>query len=448
MAQGNGLSWLQILRLALVQTGLGAMVVLTTSTMNRVMVVELAFPAIVPGALVGIHYALQMMRPLFGHGSDGGRRRTPFIVGGLAVLGLGAVAASGATALMAHNATAGILAAILAFVAIGAGVGAAGTNLLTLVATHVDASRRGPAATLIWMMMIAGFAVTTGIVGQVLDPYSPQRLIAVTAAVCAIAFLVSVAALAGIERSEAAAEGASPSPPKPAFRQALAEVWGEPATRRFTVFVVVSMLAYAGQDLILEPFAGIVFQMTPGETTALSSAQHGGTFLGMLLVAAIAPILTRRFTGVLTGLSVAGCLASAIALAALAGSGVFPGSVPIVALVFALGVGNGVFAVAAIAKMMALAREGASGREGVRMGVWGAAQAIAFGSGGFLGTVAVDLTGQFLGAGGAAYAVVFSIEALLFLVSAKLVIRAVGRPSGAVPAASEANRSSKEVVPA
>ena len=446
MAQG-GLSWLQILRLALVQTGLGAMVVLTTSTMNRVMVVELAFPAIVPGALVGIHYALQLMRPLFGHGSDGGRRRTPFIVAGLAVLGLGAIAASGATALMQHHPTAGIVAAILAFAAIGVGVGAAGTNLLTLVATHVAAERRGPAATLIWMMMIFGFVVTTGVAGQVLDPYSPERLIAVTAAVCAIAFLVSLAGLAGIERPPSPAESRAPSAPKPAFRQALKEVWRETETRRFTIFVVVSMLAYAGQDLILEPFAGIVFSMTPGETTALSSAQHGGTFLGMLLVAVIAPMLARRVAGVLTGLSVAGCLASALALAMLAGSGLFPGYLPIGALVFALGLGNGVFAVAAIAKMMALAREGARGREGVRMGVWGAAQAIAFGAGGFLGTLAVDLAGHVLGAGGAAYAVVFAVEALLFLVSAKLVIGIV-RPRPLVQAEKEESLSSNEEVPA
>ena len=42
------LSWLGIIRLGLVQTGLGAVVVLTTSTLNRVMVVELAMPAVVP----------------------------------------------------------------------------------------------------------------------------------------------------------------------------------------------------------------------------------------------------------------------------------------------------------------------------------------------------------------------------------------------------------------
>ena len=41
-----------------------------------------------PGALVGFHYAIQMTRPRWGHGSDRGGRRTPWIVGGMAVLDL------------------------------------------------------------------------------------------------------------------------------------------------------------------------------------------------------------------------------------------------------------------------------------------------------------------------------------------------------------------------
>ena len=64
------LGWLGIVRLGLVQTGLGAVVVLTTSTFNRVMVVELALPAILPGALVAIHYAVQVFGPAWGYGSD------------------------------------------------------------------------------------------------------------------------------------------------------------------------------------------------------------------------------------------------------------------------------------------------------------------------------------------------------------------------------------------
>ena len=64
------LGWVQIIRLGLVQMCLGAVVVLTTSTLNRLMVVELALPAVVPGLLVALHYGIQITRPNWGYRSD------------------------------------------------------------------------------------------------------------------------------------------------------------------------------------------------------------------------------------------------------------------------------------------------------------------------------------------------------------------------------------------
>ena len=69
--------------------------VLTTSTLNRVMVVELALPAALPGFLVAMHYFVQLSRPRFGHASDRGGRRTPWIRGGMALLALGGLGAAG-----------------------------------------------------------------------------------------------------------------------------------------------------------------------------------------------------------------------------------------------------------------------------------------------------------------------------------------------------------------
>ena len=46
------LSWVSIFRLGLVQLCLGAIVVLTTSTLNRLAVVEFSLPAVLPGLLV------------------------------------------------------------------------------------------------------------------------------------------------------------------------------------------------------------------------------------------------------------------------------------------------------------------------------------------------------------------------------------------------------------
>ena len=88
------LSWLSIVRLGLVQMALGAIVVLTTSTLNRLMVVELALPAVVPGLLVALHYGIQITRPTWGFASDAGGNRTRWIVGGMAALACGAFGAA------------------------------------------------------------------------------------------------------------------------------------------------------------------------------------------------------------------------------------------------------------------------------------------------------------------------------------------------------------------
>ena len=89
MTTAPTLGWAGIVRLGLVQAGLGAIVVLATQSLNRVMVIELALPATLPGALVALHYALQVLRPRLGYEGDRSGRRAPWILGGMAVLALG-----------------------------------------------------------------------------------------------------------------------------------------------------------------------------------------------------------------------------------------------------------------------------------------------------------------------------------------------------------------------
>jgi BCD family chlorophyll transporter-like MFS transporter len=417
------LSWLGIIRLGLVQTGLGAIVVLTTSTLNRVMVVELAMPAMLPGALVAVHYAFQAFRPAWGHGSDLGARRTPWIVGGMAVLATGGLMAAVATAWMTTHPLFGIALAVAAFCLIGVGVGAAGTSLLVLLAKRTDDSRRAAAATIVWVMMIAGFIVTTGLAGHLLDPFSPMRLIVVSGSVSVAAMVLTVIGVSGVEREQVTnAQRVSKRTTREAsFREAFLEVWNEPRSRRFAVFVFVSMLAYSAQDLILEPFAGAVFGFTPGETTKLSGVQHAGTLIGMALVPLIGAIYPRS-RGNLQIWTIGGCLVSAIALLCLAAAAVVGPSWPLRETVFMLGVTNGAYAVAAIGSMMALVGAGDEKREGVRMGLWGAAQAFAFGIGGFLGTLASDIARYVLTSVQLSYSAVFASEAGLFVVAAVMAV--------------------------
>jgi hypothetical protein len=184
-------SWIGIFRLALVQMALGAMVVLTTSTLNRLMAVELMLPALVPGLLVGLHHAVPMTRPRMGFGSDMGGRRTPWIAGGMAVLALGGFLAAVATAWMSTDRLAGLGLAVLGYTLVGLGVSAAGTSLLVLLAKQVEQERRAAAATLVWVLMIVGFAVTAGLAGRWLDPYSPARLVLVSGTVSLVALCVA-----------------------------------------------------------------------------------------------------------------------------------------------------------------------------------------------------------------------------------------------------------------
>ncbi len=430
------LGWGGIARLGLVQAALGAVVVLTTSTLNRVMVVELALPALLPGVLVALHYLVQVLRPRMGHGSDLGGRRTPWIAGGMAVLAFGGVLAALATVWMASNRVGGIALAAVAFGLIGVGVSACGTSLLVLLAKRVAPPRRAAAATIVWMMMIAGFAVTAGLAGHLLDPYSPMRLVMVTLGVSVLALAVALVALRGVE-------GAAPSlpaalgdaAPQLAFRDALAQAWADPAARHFTLFVFVSMLAFSAQDLILEPFAGSVFGFTPGQSTQLSGVQHGGVLLGMVIVALSGQRFAGRALGSLRGWTVGGCLASGFALIGLVAAGLVGSGWPLAATVFALGAANGAFSIAAIASMMRLAGEGGASNEGVRMGLWGGGQAVAFGLGGLMGTAASDLSRWLIGSPGAAYAAVFAFEAMLFFVAAGMAAKVGVAPA---PSRSEA----------
>jgi len=417
------LGWIAIFRLGLVQTAIGSIVVLVTATLNRVMVVELSLAATIPGLLVGLHYGVQLLRPLWGHASDVGGRRTRWIVGGMFLLGLGAAGASVAVAVMAHNAVLGLILAFLDFVLIGFGVGAAGTSLLALLASSVAPERRPAAATIVWLMMIAGMAVIATVAGGLLDPFSHARLIAVVGVTALAALALTAVALWGVENAISPQNVVTSARAPVPFRQSLAEAWADPKARLFTIFVFVSMLAFSAQDLILEPFGGIVFGWTPGETTSLAGIQHGGVFLGMLTTGIGGSLLSKWYPGALRVITVGGCVASAVALLGLSLAAAQPAIWPLSANVFALGFANGIFAVAAIGSMMALAGAAGPERTGTRMGLWGAAQAIAFGLGGLVGTIAVDLTRWISGQVAASYGLVFTLEALAFLAAAAIAAR-------------------------
>ena len=401
-----------IVRLGVVQFALGALVVLATTTLNRIMVVELALPAIVPGLLIGLHYAVQVLRPRWGFGADRSASDGRWIFGGMAILAGGVVLAGFATALAARHAPAGLALAVLAYAAIGLGVGGAGTSLLTLLARSVAPAARARAATIVWLMMIAGSAIAAVVAGRLLVPFSFDRLIAVLSGAATLALGVTAVAVWRMARFPALISTA----PARDFGSTWRQVWSDATARRFALFVFVSMLAYGGQELVLEPFAGLVFGLHPGGSTGLTGLQHGGVLIGMLLVGAAGGRIagTRLWT-------IGGCVGSAAALLALAACGLAGPAGLLRPCVFALGLANGAFAVSAIGAMMQLAAARPRAEAaGTRMGLFGAAQAIAFGLGGVASSGGSDVARRLAGSPVDAYAIVFVAEAALFCWAAML----------------------------
>ena len=415
------MSWWQLTRLGFVQAAIGAVVVLLTTTINRVIVVELGLPASVPGLLVAPHFSVQLvLRPRLGFDSDRTGARTPWIIGGLLLCALSGTAVAASLPIMRDHTALGIFLASLASIALGAGVSAAGTPLLAMMSERAKPSQRAGAAAITWILMIVGIIVTAATSGALLDPFSFTRLIVIAGGIGLAGVVIAVVATFGIERQPLPTQCASavPSAPSGGFLESLRSVWSEPEARAFAVFVFLAMLAYSAQDLILEPFAGVAFGMTPGESTRLSGTHHAGVLVGMVVTALIA-----AKTGQLRYWAAAGCLASAVAYIgltltpALGDVRIFRAVVPI------LGMANGVFAIGAIGSMMALTGDRADGRAGLRLGVFGAAQAIAYAVGTMSGAAGVDLAHAVLHSPVRGYVSVFAAEAVLFALDAVMALR-------------------------
>jgi BCD family chlorophyll transporter-like MFS transporter len=353
-----------------------------------------------------LHYGVQLTRPIWGHRSDARGGRTPFILGGIAVVGAGLIATAYAIAHVENPAMALII-WVAAYAAIGLGIGAAGTSFLALLATAAPDRSKGAAATAAWLALILGAILSSVGTGIALEPYSETRLMAVIPIVAVLALVLAVVSTYGIERRL----GAAPAPAEPTLRLALRAAWDDPAARAFTGFVFLSILAFYLSELVLEPFAGHVHGLPPEDSTKLSGAKDGASLLGMLAAGALSTVRI----GSLRGWAVIGCVISAIGLVGL-GSGL-----SLVPFTVILGLGNGLFVVGAIGSMMRLAAE-REGAAGTRMGVFGAAQAIAAGLAGLMATGILDIARLVLPLQ-TAYGTVFLLEAALFLAAALVAAR-------------------------
>ena len=429
------MNWFSIFRLGLVQLCIGSSVVIPLSTLNRLMKVELALPATIAGFLIALHYAVQLTRVNWGHLSDKSRNRSQWIVLGMIILGVGGILASASIPLIESRFSYGIMLALFSYSLIGFGVGAAGTPLLALLATYSSKSQKGFAASITFLMMILGLAITGITVGINLDPYSHQKLIKITSSLAIITNIISFLSLRNLERSlQNSSNALTPNTINSdvPILEGIKKVWMERDARLFTIFIFISMGAFSMQDPILEPFAGEVFGFTVGESTKLDGFHKIGTLLGIISIVlclskfkigfgSLSIVKNERLGSEKLWL-ITGCLFSALSLFIISLLALtFAESSALNSVVFFFGISNGIFTAGVLGTMLHLASRGSSdNKEGTRMGIWGAAQAYATMIAVFFSTVLVDILGLIMTSIPSVYGIVFLTAACFFIASAYL----------------------------
>ena len=429
------MNWFSILRLGLIQLCIGSSVVIPLSTLNRLMKVELALPATIAGFLIALHYAVQLTRVNWGYLSDKTQNRSQWIIFGMLILGIGGVLASASIPLIESNFAYGIMLALFSYTLIGFGVGAAGTPLLALLASYSSKSQKGFAASITFLMMILGLAITGITAGIILDPYSHQELIKITASLAIITNILSYLSLKNLEktlRNDADARIPNANDYNEPFLEGIKKVWMEREARLFTIFIFISMGAFSMQDPILEPFAGEVFGFAVGESTKLDGFHKIGTLIGIILIilclskfrigfASLSIVKNERLGSEKFWL-ITGCIFSAFSLFMISLLGLTyrdPGILN--SVVFLFGISNGVFTAGILGTMLHLASRGSDGNNtGTRMGIWGAAQAYATMIAVFFSTVLVDILGLMMNSLPSVYGIVFLTAASFFIAAAFL----------------------------
>ena len=429
------MNWFSILRLGLVQLCIGSSVVIPLSTLNRLMKVELALPATIAGFLIALHYAVQLTRVNWGYLSDKTQNRSQWIIFGMLILGIGGVLASASIPLIESNFAYGIMLALFSYTLIGFGVGAAGTPLLALLASYSSKSQKGFAASITFLMMILGLAITGITAGIILDPYSHQKLIKITASLAIITNILSFLSLKNLEKSlRNNADARTPNAINydVPFLEGIKKVWMEREARLFTIFIFISMGAFSMQDPILEPFAGEVFGFAVGESTKLDGFHKIGTLIGIILIilclskfrigfGSLSFVKNERLGSEKFWL-ITGCLFSALSLIIISVLGLTyrdPGILN--SVVFLFGISNGVFTAGILGTMLHLASRGSGDNNtGTRMGIWGAAQAYATMIAVFVSTVLVDILGLMMNSLPSVYGIVFLTAASFFIAAAFL----------------------------
>lgn len=411
--------FLKRVQLALVHLAVAMTLVPINSTLNRVMIKELAISATLVAILASLPYLFSPMQVLIGSYSDRhpilGWRRTPYIALGLLLCVAGVIVAPLAVYLMPVNWWGGLLASLLAFGAWGMGFNFATVAYLSLASEISGEKGRSRTVSVMWFVMIIGIILTAAALSHMLGEYSPQQLERAFVIIALIALGLGLLGLIGLEPRHS---GEAPVKTRASWRTLLGGVLANRQARLFFFYMILMLAAILGQDVLLEPYAGEAFHLPVQATTRITSI-WGTCVLVTLLAAALLEnrLGKHNVAQIGAGVAIAGFVLIGVSGLAAQKSLFYTG-------VVVLGLGTGLATVSNLSLMMDMT----TSQVGLFIGAWGLADALARLLGTVLSGVVRDLVAYFSGSNLLGYVTVFLLQAGMLAASWVMLMRIdVGR---------------------
>ncbi len=402
--------WLKRIQLGLLHTATAITLLPFTSTLNRVLIVEMGLAATVVTLLVSIPYFFAPIQVVIGSYADRnpifGLRRTPYILIGILMCVAGPLFAPEIVALVSRTGWTPltVLLSALVFGLWGMGYNLSAVSYLSL-ASELDEEGRGRTIAIMFTMMILGIIFTSTLLSRMIPDYTVDLLTRGFWTVSAIALVMGLVGLSGVERRSAPRKHSDQRHTWGAMAKAIA---ANPHATLFFWYLVILLVALLGQDVILEAFAAQALGMRVGETTRITSI-WGTCFLITLLAAGWLQMRLGKLRLAKTGglMALVGFLLLALA-GELASRGIFYIGISV------LGLGTGLATVTNLSLMLDMT---APENVGLYMGAWGMANALSRLVGQMMSGVVRDSIASLAQNVVLSYVVVFVLLALCLFVS-------------------------------
>jgi BCD family chlorophyll transporter-like MFS transporter len=408
--------FLQRFQLGLIHVAVAMTLVPINSTLNRVMIKELALSATIVAILASLPYLFSPIQVAIGSYSDRhpilGFRRTPYILAGLILCVIGVIVSPQVAFLMAEDFTLGLLAGLIAFGAWGMGYNLSAVSYLSLASELSGEKERGRTIATMWFMMIVSIILTATGLARMVDPYTPEALIRAFGVVAAVALVLGLIGLIKLEpRSGVAVAARSEAY---SIKEMASAITANPVARIYFIYLLLLLAAILGQDVLLEPFGAEAFGMSVSETTSITRIWGIAVLIAILVAGFLEGRVSKRLVAQLGN---TGALAGFIIIVV---SGFLLNQMVFYTGVTMLGIGTGLSTVANLSLMFDLT---VPGMVGLYIGAWGFSNALSRLVGSILGGVVRDVVTQASGQPLSGYLVVFSIEAVMLLIAAIMLYR-------------------------